>query len=99
MSKKLLLYAFVLLWFTACTFHHTNKLLSLSEQQMSQHPDSALFLLQSMQTSDLRLPEQKAKYALLLSMARDIPLLPLHTIIIKDIATSAIGCCPIITPV
>lgn len=71
MSKKLLLYAFVLLCFTACTFHHTNKLLSLSEQQMSQHPDSALFLLQSMQTSDLRLPEQKARYALLLSMARD----------------------------
>lgn len=71
MSKKLLLYAFVLLCFTACTFHHTNKLLSLSEQQMSQHPDSALITLSSIRAKDLAFESQRARHALLLSMALD----------------------------
>lgn len=71
MYRKLLLYTIVLICLPACFFDQTNKLLDLSEQLMAQHPDSALIILSSVRAKDLAFESQRARHALLFSMALD----------------------------
>lgn len=67
-----LLYIFVILTaITACTSSAVKHKLSTAEEMMTERPDSALELIQAIDTSDLRTKSEKALYALLLSQALD----------------------------
>lgn len=70
--KNIPIFAPLLLAFTlfACNKHtETEALLLKAEQQMDEHPDSALILLQKLDTKQLTSADEKALYALLYSQA------------------------------
>ncbi|MBO7279649.1 MAG: hypothetical protein J6V00_00635 [Bacteroidaceae bacterium] len=72
--KNIPIFALLLLAFTlfACNKHTgTEALLSKAERQMDEHPDSALILLQRLDTKQLTSADEKALYALLYSQALD----------------------------
>ena len=56
---------------TACTDSPVDARLDLADSLMESRPDSALTILDSISAADLRGDEQKARHALLLSMALD----------------------------
>ena len=75
-SYLIFLFTLPLLLFTWIVFSCQSSInqipeLSQAESCMEERPDSALVLLQAMDTLQLTTEEQKAKYALLLSMALD----------------------------
>ena len=72
--KNIPIFALLLLAFTlfACNKHtETEALLSKAELQMDEHPNSALILLQELDTKQLTSADEKALYALLYSQALD----------------------------
>ncbi len=63
---------FVMLFIQACySFHEQETLLQAADSLMKLRPDSALFLLENMSLDKLPTPADQAKYALLLTQARD----------------------------
>lgn len=55
----------------SCGWHETRSTLKLAESLMSERPDSALNMLLEVNPNDLHTKRQRAKHALLLSMALD----------------------------
>ncbi len=55
----------------SCSWSETRRLLSTSERIMTERPDSALNILLDVNSDDLHTRKQRAKHALLLSMALD----------------------------
>lgn len=74
MSLKSLFFilAVTMLWLTAACSRHSESWATLgrADAVMEVHPDSALALLQGIDKSALNGDEEKARYALLVSMAR-----------------------------
>lgn len=56
---------------TSCSNHKQQKTLNRAESLMEAHPDSALTILEGIEKSELGSKEEKARYALLMSMALD----------------------------
>lgn len=75
MSLKSLFFilAVAMLWLTAACSRHSESWATLdrADAVMEEHPDSALALLQAIDSSTLNGDEEKARYALLLSQALD----------------------------
>ena len=67
-----LIYTFILLALAACTTHQGPRAqLDQAEALMTEHPDSALSILQEVDEAQLSTKAQQARFALLLSMALD----------------------------
>lgn len=56
---------------TSCSNHKQQETLNRAESIMEAHPDSALTILEGIEKSELGSKEEKARYALLMSMALD----------------------------
>lgn len=56
---------------TSCSNHKQQETLNRAESLMEAHPDSALTILERIEKSELGSKEEKARYALLMSMALD----------------------------
>lgn len=56
---------------TSCSNHKQKETLNRAESLMEAHPDSALTILEGIEKSELGSKEEKARYALLMSMALD----------------------------
>lgn len=56
---------------TSCSNHKQQETLNRAESLMEAHPDSALTILEGIEKSELGSKEEKARYALLMSMALD----------------------------
>lgn len=56
---------------TSCSNHKQQETLNRAESLMEAHPDSALTILEGIEKSELSSKEEKARYALLMSMALD----------------------------
>lgn len=56
---------------TSCSNHKQQETLNRAESLMETHPDSALTILEGIEKSELGSKEEKARYALLMSMALD----------------------------
>ncbi len=70
--KHLLLAIFLLIGIVSCNRHSEHwEAISLVESYIETHPDSALAVLQRISAKDLVNKKEKAKHALLLSMALD----------------------------
>lgn len=55
----------------SCSNHKQQEILNSAESLMEAHPDSALTILEGIEKSELGSKEEKARYALLMSMALD----------------------------
>ena len=67
-----LIYTFIIIALAACTTHQgTRAQLDQAEALMTEHPDSALSILQEVDEAQLSTKAQQARFALLLSMALD----------------------------
>lgn len=86
--KKLLILFFLLIVVVACSSPEVDERLATVEAIMSEHPDSALMMLDSLDQSQLSSDRQRALYALLYSQALDKNYIDLTTDSIINIAVS-----------